>query len=406
MINIVDAICGSGKSTNMFKWIRERYNTDPSQKFIYVTPYLKELDERIPAEMPNLNFKSPRNMGSGKRVDIHGLIARGENVACTHVLFSSFTKEIVDMIVEKQYILVIDEALSCMGLMSDYLVSSDCRDLITSEMVRVRTDDRNRLEWNDEKYKDHDGRYKLVRDQCLLGTLYSFQDQWIMFELPPLLLSGLKEVWVLTHMFEGSDMRCWLELNNLPYNYIDHDNFGLRPDREIKKQVKDNLSIFVPKSMRSSRQRNNTLSSTWFDRAKPDQIKRQKGLMESYVNYHKLKSGEVFWTTFKSQKGRLAGKGYSRGTKELDAFLPWTTRATNDYRNFEHCMYACNIFKNPIEVKYLKHWGVEAKEDEYALANLIQFIFRGSIRTGEKMQVLILSERMRCLLEEWLYEER
>ena len=39
------------------------------------------------------------------------------------------------------------------------------------------------------------------------------------------------------------------------------------------------------------------------------------------------------------------------------------------------------------------------------LATQDKFIWRGCIRKGEPMKVLILSKRMRCLLENWLDEE-
>jgi len=66
------------------------------------------------------------------------------------------------------------------------------------------------------------------------------------------------------------------------------------------------------------------------------------------------------------------------------------------------CMYAVNIFKNPVEVNYLKDNGIEVDEDTYALSEMIQFIWRGCIRQGKPMKVLILSQRMKRLLEEWL----
>jgi hypothetical protein len=41
----------------------------------------------------------------------------------------------------------------------------------------------------------------------------------------------------------------------------------------------------------------------------------------------------------------------------------------------------------------------------FSLSEMIQFIWRGCIRKGEPMKVLILSERMRGLLIKWLNEE-
>jgi hypothetical protein len=40
--------------------------------------------------------------------------------------------------------------------------------------------------------------------------------------------------------------------------------------------------------------------------------------------------------------------------------------------------------------------------DMFALSEMIQFIWRGAIRQGKPMKVLILSERMRNLLIKWL----
>jgi hypothetical protein len=53
-------------------------------------------------------------------------------------------------------------------------------------------------------------------------------------------------------------------------------------------------------------------------------------------------------------------------------------------------------------VNYLQSNGIDVDEDMYALSEMIQFIWRGAIRQGKPMKVLILSERMRNLLIKWL----
>ena len=102
----------------------------------------------------------------------------------------------------------------------------------------------------------------------------------------------------------------------------------------------------------------------------------------------------------------MSGAGYTKGvSEEMPSFLPMNTRATNRYADYWLCMYAINLYKNPMEVEYLSANGVNVDEDMFSLSEMIQFIWRGCIRKGEPMKVLILSERMRGLLIKWLSEE-
>lgn len=403
MIHVIDSMCGSGKSTKMFELMREKSKANPEQRFLYITPFLSEIDERVPVELPELDFYTPENKGRGKIGDLKMLVFHGKNIASTHALFSNLTPSIVDLLIEKQYILIIDEAISCVGLLDKSLVHSDTRDLLKSGMVIADTSKRNQLSWNEADYPEHDGRYAFVRNLCNLGVVYCYAETFLMFEYPPKLLSMLNEVWVLTYLFNGSDMRCWLELNDISYTVMDNVVLGLRPESEIKQIVRENLQIITNRNLTSCRQRNTTLSKSWYDKAKKEEITKYKAMLRSCVVTHKAKAGEIFWTTYKDHQEKMQGTGYTKGvTEDMPAFLPMNIRATNDYRNYTLCMYAVNIFKNPVEVNYLRANNIEADEDTFALSEMIQFIWRGAIRQGKPMKVLILSERMRELLIKWL----
>jgi hypothetical protein len=307
------------------------------------------------------------------------------------------------MLIEKQYVLVIDEALSCVGLLDKSLVPSDTRDLLKSGMVLINPESRNQLAWNEAEYPEHDGRYSFVRNLCNLGVVYCYADTFLMFEYPPKLLRELKEVWVLTYLFQGSDMRCWLDLNNIPYMIEDNNSLGLLSEDILKQNIRQNLTIIENRATNSKMQRNTTLSKGWFDKAKSEEINKYKAMLRSCVVTNKAKAGEVFWTTYKDYQKRMQGTGYTKGVSEdMPAFLPMNIRATNDYRNYTLCMYAVNIFKNPVEVNYLQSNGITVDSDMFALSEMIQFIWRGAIRQGKPMKVLILSERMRNLLTKWL----
>jgi hypothetical protein len=403
MINVIDSMCGTGKSTKIFELIRQKSKEDKDKRFLYITPFLSEIDERIPVELPELDFWTPENKGKGKIGDLKSLILQGKNVASTHALFSKLTPRLVDILIEKQYVLVIDEAISCVGLLDKSLVHSDVRDLLKANMVIPNPDKRNQLSWNEVDYPEHDGRYAFVRNLCNLGVVYCYADTFLMFEYPPKLLSGLNEVWVLTYLFNGSDMRCWLDLNEIPYTIKDNEQLGLLPECKVKEMVRSNLTLLTNRNLEAKQQRPTTLSKGWFDKAKKEEIDSYKAMLRSCVVSQKAKAGEIFWTTYKDYQVRMQGTGYTKGVSDdMPAFLPMNIRATNDYRNYTLCMYAVNIFKNPVEVNYLKDNGIEVDEDTYALSEMIQFIWRGCIRQGKPMKVLILSQRMKNLLVKWL----
>lgn len=404
MIKVIDAICGAGKSTKIFDVMRDGY-LDEGYRYLYITPFLTEIEERVPDELPELYFKSPTNLGDGKVSNLKQLVEMGENVASTHVLFGMLSEEIVDILIQKKYRLVIDEAINCVGLLGKEYNVSDTKALIKSKMVVVDRKERNKLYWNEEEYPEHDGKYALIRRMCNMGMLYSYQDEFVMFEYPPKLLKSLEEVYVLTYLFNGSDMRCWLELNQIPYTIMDNEALDLRPEKYIKQIVRENLSFITNRNLENTRQRNGTLSKTWFKNANPEEIKKYKAMMRSCVVAEKVKVGEVFWTTYKDYESKLAGDGYRRGVSpDMPSFLPCNLRATNKYKDYRLCMYAVNLFKNPTEVNYLKEQGVEPDEDTYALSEAIQFIFRGAIRQGKPMSLLVLSKRVRKLLGDWLSE--
>lgn len=406
MIKVIDALCGAGKSTAIFKMMRD----DSDRKYLYITPFLTEINDRVPEELPEMNFKTPEHKGVGKLKHFKELVLEGHNIAATHKLFSMFTPEIVDIIVDQKYCLIIDEAIDCVGLLPNEFKTSDTQALLKGDFVIQDDSDRGKLHWNEEKYPDHDGKYSTIRNMCNLEMVYCYRDTFLMWEYPPKLLKGLEDIYVLTYLFNGSDMRCWLDLNNIEYEYMSHEDIGLRPESVLKDSVRDNLEILENRNLSNTRQQNGTLSYNWFSKANADSINKYKKMLRSCVVSQKARSDEVFWTTFKGYASKMSGAGYSKGVNTSDAgksgvsFLPCNIRATNLYKDYWLCMYAMNRFKNPVEVQYMEENGVSVDEDSYALSEMIQFIFRGCIREGKHMKILILSKRMRSLLEEWLSE--
>jgi hypothetical protein len=406
MIKILDSVMGTGKTTGVFKMMRD----NPNKKYLYIGLFIQEVGDgntgtkgRIQKELPDLNFKMPKNTGEGKLEGLKRLVRAGSNIASTHSLFSMFDLEVVDLLVENQYFLIIDEAVDAITTYKN-IRKSDI-DLMVNTGIVSKAED-GKISWCGDSFTDveYDGKFLEVKELCALGSLYWYDDEVLIWEYPPKLLLELEDVLVITYLFEGSIMSSWMKVNQIPYSYVDNDSFGLVRNDIVMQVIRENLEIVVPHKLKAMKMGGSACGVNWYDKkVTPELWVQMKKVLENFVDTNSLKVGEVFWTTFLNRKTKLEGKGFTRVPKNgLSPFLAYNTKATNDYMNYKACMYAVNVFKTPTETGYLSSKGIEFDQDQYALSMMVQFLWRGCIRKGEPMKVLILSERMRNLLEGWL----
>ena len=142
------------------------------------------------------------------------------------------------------------------------------------------------------------------------------------------------------------------------------------------------------------------LSKTWYERNQDNclmnQLKNNVG--NFFRNVCKAKSEQCLWTTFKDYKNKIRGKGYTKG------FISCNLRATNEFRDRNCFAYLMNRYMNPIVKNFFIQNGVEVDEDKYALSELLQCMWRTSIRDDKPISVLITPSRMRSLLKQWIEE--
>ena len=412
-VRVVNSIMGTGKSHNMMRVIGE----NPDRKYIYISLFNKEVGDgnsgvegRIHKTLPDMHFKMPKNTGEGKVNSVKKLVERGANIATTHALMKMFDPDVVQMIVDKGYILIVDEAVDCISVYDDLSIG-DVKTLLQSEQILV-DDDTFQVSWNHDKYEFDGVRYQDVMELADSGFLYLYNEHALISEYPPALLRGVKDVFILSYLFSGSMMSNWLRMNNIPYTYVDNKDLGLRDEEEVKEIIRENLTLVTSKELHKDKgYREGAFSSTWFKNSNSTQRGKVRKAMEAVVNTHRAKKGEIFWTTFKSRKGSLEGKGYTQdvivrdedGSKvKLSPFLPFNIKSINHYKDFTFAMYMVNVYKHPTEIAYLKSKGVEFDQDTYACSECIQWLWRGAIRQNKPMKALIASKRMKRLVEEWL----
>ena len=418
-VTVIDSVMGSRKTTNMIKFMEE--NQD--KKYLYISPFKAEVGDgntgdkgRLQVQLPDMFpvTSMPKNVGDGKLDGLKKLLGLGVNIATTHALFCRFDEEATQMILEKDYVVIIDEAVDCVEIKDD-LTEREIKALVDSKWIKI--DEDNIVTWNEDEVPEYDGRYEDVKALSNTGGLRLFENKYLVVEYPPKLLKECRECYVMSYLFTGSLMSCWMEANGIDWVEADLSTFGLVKPEIIKKNIRKQLTVLSARKLDNLYTKDHHIkyrySSTWYKKnsSVAERLEVKKAL-ESCVSNHKTPDGMVFWTTFKDHKGRLEGKGYKKGYispdtgVELESFLHYNAKAINDYRHHDLVMHTVNLFRNPTEIRYFDWRGVKFNEDRWALSELLQFVWRSRIREGQPTKVLVISKRMRNLLLEWLEEDK
>lgn len=413
-VKVVDEICGAGKTTQIMKEIKE----SKDKRWMFVSPYLSEVGDgrevgRIRETLPEMDFKTPvEKDGKGKGVNLKELLSVGSNVAITHRLLTLMDRECVQLLKENNYNIVIDETLDVISVYKD-VHRDDIKGLVGSYVNKDEVT--GRLTWNYDVYgEDYRGYFKVIKDMCDLDSLYLHKGAVLINKLSAQIIKAADSVTILTYMFEGSFMCSWLKLSGIEFEYKTIETRF--PPNTIKQGVRDNLEICTtPRSIYNlnfdSRglNLNTAYSVTWYKNniEKLDDIKRGCQSFLTKLRKDKYKHS-VFWTTFKDYRDSLSGSGYTKGVvicsdgTRIDPFVAKNKRASNEYADCNVCMYLVNVYAHGDISSYLEGQGLELDNDKMALSEMVQFIFRGSIRKGEKMKLMLSSERMKKILIEWL----
>ena len=391
MINILDSICGSGKTSYAIQMIKGH----PEKSFVYITPYLKEV-QRLKQSCPESKFREPTQLGEGKFGHFHKLLTKGENIVSTHALFRMATQETKDLIESYNYTLILDEVMDILEELP--LKKDDLPTIIDKGYAHM--DDNGFLIWDDDSY---DGRYNDIKIMCNNRSLFVVNNCVLMWTFPVEVFSSFKEVYVLSYMFDCQIQRYYYDLHQIDYKYwkVYHngENFSIKPHDFTPEDTSEiKVNIYQGK-LNDIGINEYALSKSWYDKNKGTKVKILRNHMYNYFgNIIKSKSKYNLWTTFKDYQTKVSGKGYSKG------FLSSNARATNEYKDRTTVAYTINKYVSPMVVHFFGTHGITIDQDRYALSEMIQFIFRSALRDGQKIELYVPSSRMRLLLELWLGE--
>lgn len=389
-INVLDAICGKGKTEAMINYIN---NTN--KKILYITPFLSEV-ERIKLSCPDKKFKSPERRGS-KIYDIKRLLQKGENIVSTHALFKMFDEETIDLTMLNDYTLIMDEVAEVVEVVG---ISKYDLDTLLEKYVEI--EDNGMIRWIST---DYEGEFEEYKKQAELNSLYIYSpskkvEPVLLWMFPPSVFRAFSEVFVVTYMFDSQIQKYYYDYFGFEYVkwYLKDKKITLEYQEYDLSIYGKLINICEHEKLNSIGKDITSMSSTWYKRNRDNLImKIIKNNCENYFkNITKTPTNLNMWTTFKEYKGLIKGKGYTKG------FVSLGTRSTNEYIDKSSIAYLSNRYLNPIIKNFFISYGIEIDEDGYALSEIIQFLFRSRIRNGKEINVYIPNIRMRNILKKWI----
>lgn len=412
---VVDAPPGAGKTEAMIDYINS--NKDKDVRFIYVTPFLTEI-KRIIESCPNKNFIEPNDKNGSKKRNFLSLLKKNENIVCSHALFDNLDKDSFNVFKNKyNYVLIMDEVADVVKRF-DGATYDEVETFLLSKRCHVDTNT-FQLVW-DHKGGVYSGMNKL-KEKAELNSLYIYPVATAFWVFPYEIFKVFQKVFILTYKFTGQIQNAYYRFFGMNIKYIHinqiknkkgcteykfEDEIYESPQRFDVQEYKDLINICMDNRLNAigieeKFEKSKKLSSNWYKKQFETKGNGQLKLLGlNCVNYYRAQvncnSLDFMWTCFKDYKHIIQGHGMNKN------FIPSNMRATNQYINKTTLAYLINCYVNPMLKKFFWQKGIYFNEDEYALSELLQWMFRSRIRKKEPINLYIPSQRMRELLMNWI----
>lgn len=404
-VNVIDAMCGTGKTSAAINYINQ---TTDDVRIMYITPFRPEL-KRIIDACPKKNFYTPK--GSLLSKDIKRLLAKGCNIVTTHALFRLFDEETIEMCYTQGYVLIMDEVAQ---VIEPFSITSKDAELLFDKYFVVRDD--GIIKWKEE-FADYTGRFDDIKRYTEMEALASYGGEVMLHLFPVSIFRAFTDSYILTYMFDAQFQKYYYDFHGIEFNYmfvkgdsIDTYSFTTTPQEYRNSyNYSELINIVDDRKMNRIGDVEGALSKNWYQTNAAGFLGQQ--MKKILINYYKNKkvlykdgeyvpssASEALWTTFKDFKKFIKGPGYAKG------YLSSNARAINNYSDRHVVAYTINRFMNPVIKQFFAKNGIVVDEERYALSEMIQWIWRSAIRNGEHITIYIPSHRMRRLLIEWINE--
>ena len=429
-VEVLDAMCGTGKSYNLFKFIA----ANPHECFLYVTPMLSEVSTRPAEELAKFEdtgvvFEEPTGEGyRTKGEHLLALLDSRKNVICTHSLFQHLGVQGQQSIWRHGYVVIIDEELGMIEPLDDNVLAREDRKLLIKEKV-ITTEADGRVVWHDGAWGEGKSAFATARKMADDGSLYSTRDgNFFTAQLPIALIQAAKRVIIATYLFEGSIFQTFLKVKGIGYRPFVFDGLQLRDEAVLKQALQDRIEFFdarnsteklhealkLPGNDIQAKARSGFFSTSWYMDATRDHLTKVGNHIRNVARQMDVKADDLIYTLPSAIAGKKGDKWIKKGPRIIkvksfspeNCYLHKGARATNDYAHKTAAIHAYNRYVHPAVKTYLREHGGVVDDNSFALAEMIQWFFRTAIRVpdGPKVKLHIVSPRMEKLFKDWLYQ--
>ena len=406
-VEVLDAICGSGKTVAIINWMLD----NPNKRYLYISPMLTEVEERIPTECESLEFSFPTDELGSKSQHLLQLLKEHRNISFTHSLFSMLTLEHFKVIKEKGYILIVDEEFGLIEPYSGKYKKGDIVSLEKKELLFVDENNLGKVEWLWDDI-DESTQYTDLKRLCSTDMLYcSKRDRDMMvIQLPMSLVDSAERTIVLTYLFTGSVMESFLKLKGVeiaPFTEVTL----MKNTEEVLEKARSLITIC--NTTTTNNVKGLGMGSVWYSaNANQKELNRISNAIRSVIRKHG--NNNTLLTAPKDSVYRYKGNSKTKNSRCIsprclsvdETFLYCGARATNDYAHKSVAIHAYNRYVNLVVKSYLQDYGSDIdavpNEDMFALSEMIQWVWRTRIRCDQPIDLYILSGRMERIFTRWL----
>lgn len=421
--NFLDAPTGAGKTTAIINKINNEA-TDSGDfmgpnRFLVVTPYKNEVD-RICQATPCVQ---PDGI---KRADLKRLLASGENICCTHALCALLDSDTLDIIENSgyQYHLIIDEEIAVIQdiVGNKRIVNKQTPSLIdrygrqdfklaAQDNLIIVDPDTAAITWNSDhtynskKYKT-DGIYDDLRRRLETTDLYMHGSGVIQL-MKRKVWQAFASVTFCSYRMKESYLAYYCRLYSININYQHLENNEIVDGYLSLKPAKlDKIVLSTKHSNQSC-----TYSKGWYQEhvktptnlsEKAKQLRADFRQFRETVVPHEVPKKNYYWTCYKGYETILADQRHLVKSR----WHPCNLKATNSLTDRRIIGYFVNRFANVNIKGFLRSRNIPINEQELALSELIQFVWRSNIRTTDSntVYVFIASGVLLGNFQDWLKE--
>lgn len=409
-IKVIDSIMGSGKTSWAIQLMNE---AGPLDKFIYITPFLNEV-ERIKKGVQGREFFEPNNRNDeGRKLrSLKDLVVQGKDIASTHALFKTADDELIELLTDSGYTLILDEVMDCVEPVN--VRQADIRKLERAGDIEIID---GKVNWTGDP--SDNSRYMDIRLIAQAGNLFYYRGQFLVWAFPPAVFDAIGDVYVMTYLFKAQTMKYYYELFSFECEYYgiaeENGRYSLT-DYDVAKERRGELykliDIYEGK-MNDIGERRNAFSVTYLrNKDKAGDVDFFQEISNNIRNYFqnivKAKRDDVYYSTLKEVEHLVQPRGYkeprrAKGSEDKTpkVVIPHNVRATNEYAEKWALAYVFNRYMQQDVKVFFQDNGISVNDDLLAVSDLLQWIYRSRIRKGEPIHLYLPSKRMRELLERW-----